>query len=146
MTTAIDKLDVELWNSSVRQCAAKDQQTIERWQNEEMAYLKSKNEEDVIMICPEGSRLYKTSLVKTVTSAQVYLANPSQLELVGSNLKTQEIFEKIIDDSRSAELMELINANKITTVLCRDKDLSNRFSKMLKVNPKLVGLLNVFEL
>jgi hypothetical protein len=116
------------------------------FEKEEMAYLKSKASEDVIMICPGGTQLYKTSLVKTVTPAQVYLANPSQLELVGSDLKTQEVFEKIVDDSRTTELAELISANKITIILCRDRDITNRFSKMLKVEPKLVGSLNVFEL
>jgi hypothetical protein len=51
MSSAIDRLDEEVWASCITQRAAQDQQTVERWQSDHYAHLK---ERFVISPIPEA--------------------------------------------------------------------------------------------
>ncbi len=118
----------------------------ELFEEKEVSFLKSIDTKNIILICPDDTMTYKTSIIKSLTPADVYLANPSQLELVGSDLSIKENYEYIVDKTDSGEVIQLINNNKITTVLCRDKGFTEKFSKMLNMDPEQIGSLYVFQL
>jgi len=42
MTPSIDKLEREIWSICVLECAAQDQETINRWQTDELSHLKER--------------------------------------------------------------------------------------------------------
>jgi len=42
MTPSIDKLEREIWSICVLECAAQDQEAINRWQTDELSYLKER--------------------------------------------------------------------------------------------------------
>lgn len=109
----------------------------------ELEYLQKLDKNDRILICPEGSRLYHTSLIKILTPADVYLANPSQLDLIGSNSEKVEKLDKIIEGSKGAELKQLIDKEKISVVLCSENNLSQKFEEMLQMESEKVGDLKV---
>jgi len=54
MILPIEKLEQELWNTCVIQYAAKDQETLDRWQRDEYAHIKER-----FLIQPMPSKLDK---------------------------------------------------------------------------------------
>lgn len=112
----------------------------------EVLFLKAIDPKTNLLICSDDTMTYQTSIIKSLTKANVYLANPSQLELIGSDLSIVENYENIVDKSNSEELTKLIDENNITTIICNDKGFTEKFSRMLNINSEQIGSLNVFKL
>ncbi len=114
--------------------------------NEEANYLKSLSDKDYILICPDDSVFFQTSLVNSLTDAKVYLANVEQLKLVEESLSASENYEYIFEKQDIIELQKIIENKKATRLVCSDTNLSNKVSNMLKINYQSFGSLNVFNL
>lgn len=84
-----------------------------------------------ILICPEGYPAYHSALIKVLTPASVYLANPSQLELVGSDDDIIQEYEEIFKQRNSIEFKKLIEKEDITKIICNDKHQVNIINEML---------------
>ena len=93
--------------------------------------LQQLDDSNIILLCSEGSAVYHSALVKVITPAKVYLANPSQLELVGSDVSIAQEYEEMINKNNAAELQKIISSQNITTILCSDRHLTNKFESML---------------
>ncbi|PIQ81177.1 MAG: hypothetical protein COV78_01640 [Candidatus Pacebacteria bacterium CG11_big_fil_rev_8_21_14_0_20_34_55] len=107
--------------------------------NSEMISMLSKlDESDSIMICPEGSYLYNSSIVKTLTSANIFIANPSQIEILGEDNNIDATLHEIITKNKIAEFREIINNQNINILLCSDDHLTNRFIEMLSTSDKQI--------
>lgn len=98
---------------------------------QKIAYLETLTSEQTILICKEDTGLYKSALVKVLTPANVYLANPAQLELVGSDVSIAENYEKIISQRDAIELRKIAEAHSVTAFICTDFDIAKSFSEKL---------------
>lgn len=114
--------------------------------SEEVNYLNTFSNKDYVLICPDDSVFFQTSLVNSLTDAKVYLANVEQLKLVEENLTVSETYEYIFEKQDVIELKKLIENKKATKLVCADANLSNKVSNMLKINYQSFGSLNVFNL
>jgi len=114
--------------------------------NQEVFFLDSLPSDEKILICPEGSNLYESSLVKSLTKSEIYLANPGQLGLVGSDLKDNEELKKIFERSDRIEFNKLIESNEISMIICSDKGMLEKLSAMIDINSaEEIGILKVFR-
>ncbi len=113
--------------------------------NQDMSFLSSFTKQDNLLICPENTNLYQTSLVRSLIKGNVYLANPGQLELVGSDLSKRKKLEKIFNSKDSLALKQLLDVNQITYVLCHDHGLTNDLEKMLKMKAEKIKLVSFFK-
>lgn len=100
-------------------------------ENETINQLTNLSSSDKIMICPENSYIYHSTLVSVLSPAKVYLANPSQLELIGSDKKISDELNEIIKTNDDISLKKLIESENINIFLCKDDHLTNVFQKML---------------
>lgn len=98
---------------------------------EKISYLESLSPEKSILICSESTGLYKSLLVKVLSPANVYLSNPSQLQLVGSDMTIAENYEKIIAQRDPIELRKIAEANNVIAFICTDSDLTKALSEKL---------------
>ncbi len=105
--------------------------------------LSNLDESDSILICPEGSYLYNSSLVRTFTNARIYFANPSQLEILGTENSIDDTYREIITGSKTIEFREIIENEKINILLCSDDHLVNRFKEMLSTPEKQIKAVSV---
>ena len=111
---------------------------------EETSFLSSLTTEDKILICPEGSNIYHSSLIKVSTPAQVYLANPGQLELVGSDKTKAEDFKltKITETKFiiiTHHALTMSNMNRLYGVTMPEKGVSQLVSVDLQKAEELVA-------
>lgn len=90
---------------------------------------------DRILICPEGSIYYDTSVVSAISDARVYLANPGQLELVGNSLEPVAELKSIFDAGDDKKLISLIKKEQINKIICSDGNRNETIAKMIKNNP-----------
>lgn len=109
-------------------------------------YLSSLQPTDVILICPEQTQFYDTSLVKTLTQAEVYLANPSQLELVGSQTDIVDEYTSAVQSENSEYILTLLTNKHVSHVICSDAHMTTLFESILDAQAQELGELRVFEL
>ena len=113
---------------------------------EEVQYLRSLSASDHVLICPEGSTLYKSALVKAITPAEVYVANPSQLTLVGSDQSKAKRVAEIIDQNNVADFTELLEKDRVTKIICTDASLTDKVLKMLQITGEKYGSITAITL
>lgn len=103
------------------------QTLINRWQNFEripenqVKLLKNLDVTDKILICPDDNWWYQNSIVSSLTAAEVYLADPGQLNLVNLALSDFVNLEKIFNDQNFTQLETLIEQENINHILCTDQ-------------------------
>lgn len=89
---------------------------------------------DRILICPNGSHIYGTSLISALTGAHIYLANPVQIELMfgAQELPSEKQLRSLFSPERinSGELLAFLKENKITKVVCADDGVNNHLSSL----------------
>ncbi|PJC54115.1 MAG: hypothetical protein CO028_04080 [Candidatus Levybacteria bacterium CG_4_9_14_0_2_um_filter_35_21] len=114
--------------------------------NNEVLFLQSLSSDEKILICPEGSNLYESSLIRSLTLADIYFANPGQLDLVGSDLKINQELKTIFEKSDIIELNKLFEANEITMIICSDKGMLEKLSAMVDINSiEEIGILKILR-
>lgn len=89
---------------------------------------------DRILICPNGSQIYGTSLISALTGAHIYLANPVQIELMfgEQELPSEKQLRSLFSPERinSGELLAFLKENKISKVVCADDGVNNHLSSL----------------
>jgi len=103
------------------------QSTAGRWQShkqvplEEVELLASLPQDQQILICPDNSIWYNSSLLATLSPAKVYLADPGQVNLL--NLETDDFqeFAEIFENQDLARLKNIVDEEKIDYILCVDE-------------------------
>lgn len=113
---------------------------------DETSFLSELHESDSISICPDGSDFYKTSLVKAISPAQVYLANPSQIALVGSDTSIQDEYEELYRQKNVADLKRFYSENDINYIICTDESQSKDLGERLMTDVTQKGKLFILEL
>lgn len=86
-----------------------------------------------IMICPTGPSVdftFKSSLIGALSTAQVYLVDPVQLELLGQDGYARE--RQYLTDFRSpSQLREILQQKQITSVICADEAWSTQMATIM---------------
>ncbi|HOA12109.1 MAG TPA: hypothetical protein PKK04_02400, partial [Candidatus Woesebacteria bacterium] len=77
---------------------------------------------DKLLICPEDSLLFKSSLVNAYTEADVYLADEGQIALVEADLAVVSELKAIFDQKDLVGLASLLDREQINYILCTNKD------------------------
>lgn len=98
---------------------------------------------DSILVCPQGNQLYHSSLVKVLTSANVYLVNPSQIQLVGDNNLIAQDYEKLFDNTDVNGLKKLIKIQKTTVIICSDERLTKKIEEILSTQDNIISAHSV---
>lgn len=113
---------------------------------DEIMFLQSLSSKENILICPERSNLYESSLVKSLTNAEIYLANPGQLDLVGSDLKINQELKTIFEKKDKIEFNKLVESNQISIIICSEKEMLEKLSTMIDSNlSEEIGIIKVFH-
>ena len=113
--------------------------------SEKIEFLQTLTTNDLVYICPEETSLYHSSLVKVFTPATVYLANPSQLELVGEDTS---MAKQYLDTFLSSEIQKMIDEKKdqqSVTIICTDAHLVGKITEGTTLNKKTIGDWSVFQ-
>lgn len=95
------------------------------------------------MICPFGiyrDIIFKSSLVRALSDAQIYLADPVQLDLLGldGDAKERELATGMWQESW---LIDTIQKKQISSVICADEDWNSKMAPVLSAtNVRLLAL------
>lgn len=120
--------------------------SYEKVTNNQIELLQSFGSDQTIAICPEGTSLYQTALVKGISQAQIVVANPFQLELVSASQENAVSYLNIFAQKNREQLTELINKHAVSVVLCSQESESKNVTEMLQQQPSEVDTWKVFYL
>ena len=101
---------------------------------------------DTILLCPEDTPLFKSTLITAFTPAAVYLSDPVQLQLVETDLSAVTQLETIFRKKDQPQLKELLKDENVSEVLCANHDLSEFITETLELEPTQYGDWNSYSL
>lgn len=113
---------------------------------DKISSLDNLSKEDLVLICPDDTILFNTSIVRAYSDAQVYFANPIQLTLLGMDEQMSKDYEAIFSQRDSSKLSELIANQKITKIICQRQSLSEFISDVTMTQSTSVDDWQFFDL
>lgn len=89
----------------------------------QMSVLSQLSAKDTVLICPEDSLLFNSTVVQALSPASVLVSDPVQLSLVGADVSVLSELEEIFNRREAGTLQTFMDKNNATTVLCGSDDL-----------------------
>lgn len=112
--------------------------------SEKVTFLQSLGSDDLVFICPEDTGLYNSSIVKVFTPAHVYLANPSQLDLVGEDTGMAKEYLSTFLSGGIQKMIDEKKQSRTSVIICTDGHLIGKVTEDTGVTAKIVNDWNIF--